>query len=116
MLFFALRPRSLGLRQLFFGIPNAFRLTAAGGPPICLCPGDLDTNGQVDLQDLDAPVNLLVNAGPPFIVPCEWLDSRCPMLDVRYRHLAAANSGPVLISLVQALSPVLCIANAGNGR
>ena len=35
----------------------------------CPCPGDLaDPAGQVDLQDLDAMVNLLVNAGPPFIV------------------------------------------------
>ena len=30
--------------------------------------GDLDDNNQVDLQDLDALVNLLVAAGPPFIV------------------------------------------------
>ena len=35
----------------------------------CPCLGDLDGNDQVDLQDLDAMVNLLVAAGPPFIVP-----------------------------------------------
>ena len=34
----------------------------------CPCIGDLDDNGQVDLQDLDAMVNMLVAAGPPFIV------------------------------------------------
>ena len=36
----------------------------------CPCPGDLAAPaGQVDLQDLDAMVNMLVAAGPPFIVP-----------------------------------------------
>ena len=50
------------------GILNAFELAPAGEPPVCLCPGDLDDNDQVDLQDLDALVNLLVAAGPPFIV------------------------------------------------
>ena len=35
----------------------------------CPCLGDLDGNDQIDLQDLDAMVNLLVAAGPPFMVP-----------------------------------------------
>ena len=43
-----------------------------GGPPVCDCLGDLaEPAGQVDLQDLDAMVNMLVSAGPPFIVPVE---------------------------------------------
>ena len=56
------------------GILNAFELVCVGIPPVpeppgCPCPGDLDSNDQVDLQDLDALVNMLVAAGPPFIVP-----------------------------------------------
>ena len=35
------------------------------------CVGDLNGDGQVDLRDLDAMVNMLVAAGPPFIVPCD---------------------------------------------
>ena len=39
---------------------------------VCPCLGDLDASSQVDLQDLDAMVNMLVAAGPPFIVPVEF--------------------------------------------
>lgn len=46
------------------------------GPIGCPCDGDMaEPIGQVDLQDLDAMVTLLVNAGAPFIVPCP--DPRC---------------------------------------
>ncbi len=34
------------------------------------CAGDMDGNCQRTLADLDALVNVLVNAGPPFIAPC----------------------------------------------
>jgi hypothetical protein len=49
---------------------NAFELkTLPPEPLVCPCLGDLAAPaGQVDLQDLDAMVNMLVAAGPPFIV------------------------------------------------
>jgi len=71
---------------------NAFRLRAADGPRPCQCPGDLDTNDQVDLQDLDAMVNMLVAAGPPFIVPVapgHCADLAAPMLQVNLQDLDA---------------------------
>ena len=42
----------------------------AAGNPTFKDPG-LRPAGQVDLQDLDAMVNMLVAAGPPFIVSVE---------------------------------------------
>ena len=47
----------------------------------CMCPGDLDHNGQVDLQDLDAMVNLLVNAGPPYLLHVQDWRSHCGNFD-----------------------------------
>jgi hypothetical protein len=72
----------------------------------CPCPGDLaDPAGQVDLQDLDAMVNLLVNAGPPFIVPVrpgDCGDMAQPTLQVDLQDLDAmvnllVNAGPPFI-------------------
>ncbi len=61
------RPARFGGR----GILNAFELELLEAPG-CPCLGDLAAPaGQVDLQDLDAMVNMLVAAGPPFIVPVE---------------------------------------------
>jgi hypothetical protein len=70
----------------------------------CPCLGDMDTNDQVDLQDLDAMVNLLVAAGPPFIVTvgpghCGDLDANDQVdlqdLDAMVNMLVAA--GPPFI-------------------
>ena len=87
------------------GILNAFELQSVGVPPICLCPGNLDANDQVDLQDLDAMVNMLVAAGPPFIVtvgPGHCADLAAPMLQVDLQDLDAmvnllVNAGPPFI-------------------
>jgi len=38
----------------------------------CQCSGDENGDGQVDLQDLAAIATILLDAGPPFIVPCEY--------------------------------------------
>ena len=47
-------------------------ITVSSGTGGCSCLGDLAVPaGQVDLQDLDAMVNMLVAAGPPFIVSVE---------------------------------------------
>jgi hypothetical protein len=49
-------------------------------------------NNQVDLQDLDAMVNMLVAAGPPFIVtvgPGHCGDLAAPMLQVDLQDLDA---------------------------
>jgi hypothetical protein len=35
----------------------------------CPCLGDLDGNSQIDLQDLSALADMLVAAGPPFVIP-----------------------------------------------
>ena len=37
----------------------------------CPCPGDLNTDGQVDLDDLQAVAGILLDAGSPFIVSAE---------------------------------------------
>ncbi len=88
------------------GILNAFELKSLDAPPPpCPCPGDLDSNDQVDLQDLDALVNMLVAAGPPFIVtvgPGHCGDLAAPMLQVDLQDLDAlvnllVNAGPPFI-------------------
>ena len=75
-------------------------------PVGCPCQGDLaEPLGQVDLQDLDALVNLLVNAGPPFIVPVgpgHCGDMTDPMKQVDLQDLDAlvnllVNAGPPFI-------------------
>jgi len=43
-------------------------LCGDGTLPSCQCPGDLNTDGQVDLDDLQAVAGILLNAGSPFIV------------------------------------------------
>jgi hypothetical protein len=50
------------------GILNAFELVIAGGPPVCPCPGDLNADTQIDLDDLQAVAGILLQAGSPFIV------------------------------------------------
>ena len=42
-----------------------------GETPMCPCPGDLNEDGQVDLEDLQAVAGILLQAGSPFIVPVE---------------------------------------------
>ena len=87
------------------GVLNAFELMPADGPLICPCPGDLDANDQVDLQDLDALVNMLVAAGPPFIVlvePGHCGDLAAPMEQVDLQDLDAmvnllVSAGPPFI-------------------
>ena len=37
----------------------------------CQCSGDLNSDGQVDLEDLQAVADILLGAGSPFIVPVE---------------------------------------------
>ena len=37
----------------------------------CPCPGDTNEDGQVDLEDLQALARMLLQAGVPFIVPCD---------------------------------------------
>jgi len=49
-------------------ILNAFELRAAG-PELCPCAGDLNGDGQIDLDDLQAVAGVLLDAGSPFIVP-----------------------------------------------
>ena len=39
--------------------------------PMCPCTGDIVSDGQVDLEDLQAVAGLLLNAGSPFVVPVE---------------------------------------------
>ena len=51
------------------GILNAFELMAVGYVmPECLCPGDLNSDDQVDLEDLQAVAGILLDAGSPFVV------------------------------------------------
>ena len=35
-----------------------------------LCPGDMNDDSQVDLEDLQAIADILLDAGSPFVVPC----------------------------------------------
>jgi len=37
----------------------------------CVCPGDLNNDAQVDLDDLQAVAGILLDVGSPFIVPVE---------------------------------------------
>jgi len=46
-------------------------LCGGGCIPDCQCPGDLNDDGQVDLDDLQAVAGILLNAGSPFIVAVE---------------------------------------------
>ena len=52
------------------GILNAFELMSVGAPPppVCLCPGNLNDDDQIDLEDLQAVAGILLQAGSPFIV------------------------------------------------
>ena len=47
----------------------------------CMCPGDINADGQVDLRDLDAMINLLVNAGPPYLLYVQDWRSHCGNFD-----------------------------------
>ena len=49
------------------GILNAFELISESAE-LCPCPGDLNEDGQVDLDDLQAVADILLEAGSPFIV------------------------------------------------
>ena len=57
------------------GILNAFELVSEGGPAACACPGDLNADDQIDLDDLQAVADILLDAGSPFIVTVE--EGRC---------------------------------------
>ena len=37
----------------------------------CLCKGDMNDDGQIDLEDLQMVADILLDVGTPFIVPCE---------------------------------------------
>jgi len=37
----------------------------------CTCPGDMNADGQIDLEDLQALATVLLEAGSPFIVQCD---------------------------------------------
>jgi len=37
----------------------------------CPCPGNLNADDQIDLEDLQAVAGILLDAGSPFIVPVE---------------------------------------------
>ena len=37
----------------------------------CRCPGDVNDDTQVDLEDLQAVAGILLNAGSPFVVPSD---------------------------------------------
>ena len=51
---------------------NAFEVKLAGASQeSCACPGDLNTDDQVDLEDLQAVADILLDAGSPFIVQVE---------------------------------------------
>ena len=50
-----------------------------GGVSGCVCLGDLDTNSQVDLDDLQAVAGILLQVGSPFIAPVE--DGHCGDFD-----------------------------------
>ena len=47
-------------------------VSATGGqPPACPCPGDLNEDEQIDLEDLQALAGILLDAGSPFVVEAE---------------------------------------------
>jgi len=46
---------------------NAFELRSAA-PAGCACPGDLNSDEQIDLEDLQALAAILLNVGSPFVV------------------------------------------------
>ncbi len=72
---------------------------------VCSCPGDIDNSGQITLADLDALVNILVTAGPPFIAHCQagWTGTYFPCADLD------AN-GSITLSDLDALVNILCAA------
>ena len=49
----------------------ALQLFVVDELPGCACPGDLNADGQIDLDDLQAVATVLLDAGAPFIVPVE---------------------------------------------
>jgi len=61
-----IRPGRTGGRAIL----NAFELIGAGSE-LCPCPGDLNDDGEIDLDDLQAVASVLLDAGSPFIVPVE---------------------------------------------
>ena len=60
------------------------------------CPGDIDGNAQMDLDDLQAIVDILLTAGSPFVVPCGG--GGCPDMD---------DNGQVDLDDLQALVEIL---------
>jgi len=81
-------------------ILNAFELMSAWAP-VCACPGDLNADDQVDLDDLQAMVGILLDAGSPFIVDVE--DGYCGDLN---------EDGQVDLDDLQATAGILL--NAGS--
>jgi hypothetical protein len=49
---------------------NAFILYRGVEAPVeCPCPGEMNADGQIDLDDLQALAGILLGAGSPFVVP-----------------------------------------------
>lgn len=72
---------------------------------VCSCPGDVNNSGQITLADLDALVNILVNAGSPFRVKCQ---AEGPSAYVPCADLDA--NGSITLSDLDALVNILCAA------
>jgi len=71
----------------------------------CPCPGDLNGDDQIDLEDLQAVAGMLLQAGSPFVVPVE--DGHCADLSP-----GAQGEAQVDLDDLQALAGVLL--QAGN--
>ena len=78
-----------------------------GGGPVagCACPGDVNADDQIDLEDLQAVAGILLQAGSPFIVPVQ--DGHCADL-----NSGAPGAAQVDLEDLQAVAGILL--NAGS--
>ena len=74
---------------------NAFELKSSGVVS-CACPGDLNEDGQIDLEDLQGVANILLEGGSPFIVPVD--EGHCADLN---------NDGQADLEDLQAVADIL---------
>ena len=61
------------IRLVLVGIVVAVAVGAGGlarGSEACVCPGDLNEDQQVDLEDLQGVAGILLDEGSPFIADC----------------------------------------------